>query len=283
MLYWLLPPQSSQVAEYVECYWMIEKTAASQGEAFPKLNPDAAAHCILTPDDQIYRYTHNTQTLYGTGSHWLFPHHSTYALDHSQPFIYIGIKFHIGALYALEIPHYTHPSLDQAQPLNDDASWLDRNTLSSLFTLAREHPQQCAEQLDAMLLPWLSLAKPDRHSQWVRKVLPLLDTMPITALGDAVFCSQRTLERSFSRVTGLTLKQCQSINKLDAMLEYLYQREASEIDWAAVAMKFGFSDQPHLTRYLKSQLGITPKTYANKRGLTIDVYGGVHEMQKAAK
>ncbi|MGF1755689.1 helix-turn-helix domain-containing protein, partial [Vibrio makurazakiensis] len=48
------------------------------------------------------------------------------------------------------------------------------------------------------------------------------------------------------------------------------------IDWASVALQFGFSDQPHLVRYLKSQLGLTPNTYAKERGLTIDVYGGVH-------
>ena len=74
----------------------------------------------------------------------------------------------------------------------------------------------------------------------------------------------------------MTLKQCQTMNKLEAMLEYLYQRNADEIDWVDVALKFGFSDQPHLIRHLKKQIGQTPKKYAKDRGLTIDVYGGVN-------
>ena len=66
------------------------------------------------------------------------------------------------------------------------------------------------------------------------------------------------------------------MNKLEAMLEYLHQRNSSEIDWAEVAFQFGFSAQPHLIRHLKKQIGLTPKAYVKERGgLTIDVYGGV--------
>lgn len=66
------------------------------------------------------------------------------------------------------------------------------------------------------------------------------------------------------------------MNKLEAILEYLYQRETIDIDWAEVAIQFGFSDQPHLIRQLKKQIGVTPQNYAKNRGLTIDVYGGVN-------
>ena len=39
--------------------------------------------------------------------------------------------------------------------------------------------------------------------------------------------------------------------KLDVILEHLYQREQSEINWVDLAFQFGFSDQPHFIRYLK--------------------------------
>lgn len=55
----------------------------------------------------------------------------------------------------------------------------------------------------------------------------------------------------------------------------LYQRDSDDIDWVEIAFRFGFSDQPHLIRYLKKQIGLTPKTYEKERSLTIDVYGGV--------
>ena len=63
--------------------------------------------------------------------------------------------------------------------------------------------------------------------------------------------------------------------KLERLLEYLYQRDKQDIDWVELAYQFGFSDQPHLIRYLKSQIGATPNNYVTQRDLTIDVYGGV--------
>jgi AraC-like DNA-binding protein len=131
---------------------------------------------------------------------------------------------------------------------------------STIIELARHQHDQCRDQLDSLLLPWPANATEDQHCKITQKALHLLGSAIISELGNHFFCSQRTLERSFQRVTGLTLKQCQSMNKLEAMLEYLYQRDSQEIDWVAVAFKFDFSDQLHLIRHLKKQLGLTPKT-----------------------
>lgn len=141
--------------------------------------------------------------------------------------------------------------------------------------MSQNNPEQCCEQLDALLTLWLKECSEDQHSKVTRKALQYLDTKSISKLGDQLYCSQRTLERSFQRVTGLTLKQCQSMNRLETMLEYLYLRDSTELDWAEIAFRFGFSDQPHLILYLKKELGFTPKTYEKERGLTIDAYGGV--------
>ena len=276
MINWLQSPKSSVVAKYIDCYWLIEKTPDAETHQFPKLNPDPSAHLILSPNDQPYHYTIEQQVVQGVGSHLLLPHHKAIELDHSKPFIHLGIKFHVGALYSLNIPDCPHPSLDSVNPI-DLANLLGNPNAEamSLIKLAQADFEACCQQLDKLLLPWLSTGKTDRHSELTRKVLEVLGTTPIAELGDKLFCSQRTLERSFNKVTGLTLKQCQSMNKLEAMLEYLYKRDFNDIDWIDVAYQFGFSDQPHLIRYLKKTIGLTPNTYAKEGGLTIDVYGGV--------
>ena len=69
------------------------------------------------------------------------------------------------------------------------------------------------------------------------------------------------------------------MNRLEEMLEYVYQRDSAELDWVDIAFKFGFSDQPHLIHYLKKQLGFTPKIYEKERDLAIDIYGGVNSNQ----
>ncbi|MEZ9823313.1 helix-turn-helix domain-containing protein [Shewanella sp. 10N.286.45.A1] len=276
MQIWSQAPKNQTIAKYVALYWLIEKTDEDESNHFPKLNPEPATHLILCPPQQRYSYQTLPTESKGKGCHWLYPQQQSLQLDHSERFIYLGVKFHIGALYSLNVEGYNHPTLNRA--VNADIDQLlgtESSDVEQLIELGRTEPYKCSDKLDELLLPLFIKTNEDQHSELTRKALPLLDEYPISELGERLFCSQRTLERSFNRVTGLTMKQCQSMNKLEAMLEYLYQREAVDIDWAEVAFKFGFSDQPHLIRHLKKQIGLTPTNYAEQRGLTIDIYGGV--------
>ncbi|UJF17637.1 AraC family transcriptional regulator [Vibrio sp. SS-MA-C1-2] len=279
MIHWIQPPQSAYIAKYIECYWLIEKDSNSETYQFPKLNPDPSAHLIISPADQAYCYRLNSTFITGQGSHWLYPHQQTFELDHSNPFVHLGVKFHIGALYSLSDLSKRPLELDNIETIKASGrlKQLGFNE-STLIELARQKPIQCVEQLDALFAPWFKESHEDQHSKITRAALAYLDEIIISDLGKQLHCSQRTIERSFQKVTGLTLKQCQSMKRLEAMLEYLYQRESSDLHWTEIALKFGFSDQPHLIRYLKKQLGFTPKTYEKERGLTIDTYGGVNSI-----
>lgn len=294
MIHWLKVPNNPEIAKYIACYWFLEKLPNTEGNNdYPKLNPDPATHLILALPQQNFLYKSDNGITQMEGCHWLSPHGKTYELDHAKAVACIGIKFHVGALYSLPNLMALQGKTSQAvvdtiqtvsvDNINFDASSFDDRKLSdnnqvnedALIASARNAPDDCAEMLDDICLSWLSKSHEDNHSELTRKALPLLAKNAINTLGNTLFCSQRTLERSFLKVTGLTLKQCQSMNRLEAILEFLYQREQSDIDWVDIAYQFGFSDQPHLIRYLKKQLGLTPQDYALQRGFTIDVYGGV--------
>jgi AraC-like DNA-binding protein len=107
----------------------------------------------------------------------------------------------------------------------------------------------------------------------MRRAVQRLTDTPIAKLGESLNCSQRTVERSFLRVTKLTLKQYKSMIRLEEILNYLYSLESESIHWADIANEFNFSDQPHLIRYLKNAISLTPGEYVRQRDLTIDVYG----------
>lgn len=297
MIHWLKVPNNPELAKYIACYWFLEKLPNAEGHNdYPKLNPDPASHLILALPQQSFRYKSDNGLTQMDGCHWLHPHGKTYELDHAKAVACIGIKFHVGALYSLStfmnlqeqtpqavvdtVEAVYFENINFAQNNFDDHKLSDNNQLNEhgLVALARNSPDDCADMLDKLCLPWLLKNHEDNHSELTRKVLPLLAKAAINSLGDSLFCSQRTLERSFLKVTGLTLKQCQSMNRLEAILEFLYQREQSDIDWVDIAYQFGFSDQPHLIRYLKKQLGLTPQDYALQRGFTIDVYGGVDSL-----
>jgi len=278
MIRWLKPPKLSAVAKYIECYWYLEKETEDVERA--KLNPDPCAHLLLMPAEQSFHYQMKSEEkncIYqGKGSHWLYPYCKTIELEHVKVFSCIGIKFKVGALYSLQQLNFEQALLDTVQPLHfDDIKGTTNITDTALLAKARALPDKCCTMLDELLIPMLDKCVEDKHSELTRRALSLLVNKPINELGEALFCSQRTLERSFIKVTGLTLKQCQSMNKLEAILEYLYQRPARDIDWVDIAYQFGFSDQPHLIRYLKQHIDLTPKNYAQQRGFAIDVYGGV--------
>jgi len=278
MIRWLQPPKLSLVAKYIECYWYLEKETDELER--PKLNPDPCAHLLIMPAEQTFHYqikSDSDNIVYqGRGSHWLYPYCKTIELEHARAFSCIGIKFKAGALYSLRHLNFKQALLDTVKSINfDDIKGPTHITDTDLLDKASTLADECCAMLDKLLMPMLDNCIEDKHSELTRRALSLLVNKPINELGETLACSQRTLERSFLKVTGITLKQCQSMNKLEAILEYLYQRASSDIDWVDIAFQFGFSDQPHLIRYLKQQIDLTPKSYAQQRGFAIDVYGGV--------
>lgn len=269
---WKITPANSLVAKYVDCYWLLEKEPADIGPEYPKLNPDPAAHLILCDPQQPYEYRQPSNIAVGRGSHLLLPYASTLVMDHREAFAVLGIKFQVGALYSLSLGEESK-QLGRVLPLASLAlPALDIGEL--LAAAADEKEESCwRELLDARLEPLFTACFEDRHSELVRSSLSTLADTSITEACLRLGCSRRTLERSFLRVTQLTLKQFQMMNKLELVLNFLYEQTNNEIDWSDIAARFGFSDQPHLIRHLKSSLGTTPGNYLKARDLAIDAYG----------
>ena len=107
---WKTAPQNSSVAKFIDCYWLLEKVQSDSGPEHPKLNPDPAGHMILSNPKQGYQYENESGSASGHGSHLILPHCKTVSMDHSQPFLILGIKFQVGALYSVKYPT-PHPPL----------------------------------------------------------------------------------------------------------------------------------------------------------------------------
>lgn len=270
---WKLIPKDSQVAEFIECYWFLKKEPEDVSYEWPKLYPDPAAHLILANNDQKYRYQIGAQWRSGCGSHWILPHLKTHIMDHSTPFQIMGIKFKVGALYSLhsfglsrDLDAVCHATSDQLADLRID-------DILSILATALNEKEEARDLLDSSLNSVFQGLKEDKHSALVREILPILADTSLSQIGALLHRSQRTIERSFLRVTNFTLKQCASMIRLEMMLDQLYGLNPEEIDWVDLAIKYKFSDQPHLIRYIKKTIGETPNQYSRQRDLTIDVYG----------
>ena len=283
---WRLAPKNTRLAKYIEFFWLLEKKAGDASVAHPKLNCEPTSHFILANDDYLFSYSHQEEVTTGNGCHWILPHCKTYLMDHTEPFLIFGIKFRTGALYSLK-SNVDLSGLDKIIRMNiqdcletmlyeevfNKEKYVAPFSLKKLLQIAKSSPVESCDYLEHYLLSWVDHAVEDKHSALTRQALSLLATNTLADVRDVLHCSQRTTERSFLRVTGFTLKQYQSVLKLESLVEYLYSLEESEIDWSEIAIQFNFSDQPHLIRYLKSYIGATPGNYVKKRDLTIDVYG----------
>ncbi|MDO6692656.1 helix-turn-helix domain-containing protein [Aliiglaciecola sp. 3_MG-2023] len=270
---WKLVPKNDLVLKYVECYWFLEKEAHDSSHTNPKLNPDPSAHLILADNHHIHEYNQEVTSHLVQGDHWIFPHLKTFTMDHSSHFKILGIKFRVGALYSLNLSDFS-ASLDNVveanirQLLGEEQSGVEVLSIDAAY-----QSNEVRNILDEVLETWFSTTHEDKHSTLVRQILPLLNHTPIADIGNILHRSQRTLERSFLKVTQLTMKQCQSMIRLESILDYLYQRRDNDINWADVASKWNFSDQPHFIRFLKGAIDSTPAEYDKSRDLTIDIYG----------
>ena len=268
-----MSPLNPCLSKYIDCYWMIEKDDQDELHTHPRLNPDPTAHLIIASPNQTFYYQVDDDEVSGYGTHMILPHSRTIVLDHSKPFTIVGIKFHVGALYSLGFK----PDLPLTDLITSDSDCLPVGIefidTTALLNEASSNIEATCRILDAYLESWVCHSQEDKHSELVRSAISVLENNPISQIGRELHCSQRTVERTFSRVTGLTLKQYKSMLTLEDLLTFLYQNQDIDLNWSEIAAEFGFSDQPHFIRYLKSVIGATPGQYIKQRDLTIDIYG----------
>lgn len=274
---WKQTPEDPLVQKYIECYWFIEKHADDVGIERPKLNPDPAGHLIFCASSQQYGYWLGDEEFKGLGTHLISPNSNTIIIDHSNPFSILGVKFNPGALYSLPFENDFPLTNFVANQLSPISNFIDHTQTDQLLHEAGNVSPQLSSKLDKLLLPWIKNSHEDKHSELVRRALTLtgqkIISTPISDIGEALNCSQRTIERAFRRVTGFSLKQYEVMIILESLLAHLYKNQQQKIQWADIAAQFGFSDQPHLIRHLKSTIGSTPGSYLKLRDITIDVYG----------
>ena len=102
--------------------------------------------------------------------------------------------------------------------------------------------------------------------RWLRAAVRLLEggcSGPgLQRVRDEVGASERTHERRFREMVGLSPKTFQRVARFRRALERMQRR--SRASYAAVAADAGYADQAHLIREFKSLAGITPAAYARE-------------------
>jgi AraC-like DNA-binding protein len=87
--------------------------------------------------------------------------------------------------------------------------------------------------------------------------------VPVGEVADSVGLLPRTLRRRFTADVGLTPKRFARVRRLQRVVRDLDGQVRA--DWAAVAARHGYADQPHLTDEFRELAGVTPTEYLRSR------------------
>ena len=87
--------------------------------------------------------------------------------------------------------------------------------------------------------------------------------VPVGAVADALGVLPRTLRRRFTAQVGLGPKRFARVQRLQRVVRDLDGR--AQVDWAAVAARHGYADQPHLAEEFRQLVGVTPTEYLRSR------------------
>lgn len=162
-----------------------------------------------------------------------------------------GIRFYPAMGYGVLGQHYDKPTLLLPEQDQCDSLYQTYSTLQA----QKDH----SKKIDTLYI-------------WAKNHLALTNVIPNTLekamesieqgktlkqVNEDVELSQRQIERLFKRWLGITPKHYQRI--LRAKKVTLFLRRHKNGNLADIAQKFGFSDQAHMTRELRTIACITPR------------------------
>lgn len=129
----------------------------------------------------------------------------------------------------------------------------------------RAKPKTAREATD-LLLQWLAKNTPeaDENVTMVNAVVELAQkdgsVLRAEGLAERAGVSVRSLNRLFEKYVGVGTKWVVRRARVQSAAERVKRGE--RVDWAQLADELGFSDQAHLIREFRAQVGLTPAAYA---------------------
>jgi transcriptional regulator GlxA family with amidase domain len=87
--------------------------------------------------------------------------------------------------------------------------------------------------------------------------------VPVTEVSRDLGLLPRTLRRRFTAQVGLTPKRFARVQRMRRLVRDLDGQ--AQVDWASVAAKHGYADQPHLADEFRELAGVTPNEYLRSR------------------
>lgn len=245
---------------WVETYWQVKTFLSSP--RLSRLPASHLGHLILAPTSHLSHYHCKEREISLKGSHILYPQMApTYLNQTSQVFL-SGAELTLGTLYLISkklgrsLPTHGPIAEHISMPFEENLSF--ENSVKTFDTIFEE----------------LHLGNEvDGHYTLSKEVEILLRRSPnrkLNNIGDELNASQRTIERSFKLVTGMSLKTYQNIYRFNNYLEdFLGVLNNEKISADSL---YYFYDQSHCIRQFQDYVGQSPRQLLKSDDLISSLY-----------
>ena len=235
------------LSEYIELFWLSESYA--QPHPQERLLPTGTMTLVIFLDED------------NRGSGISGAHSEFMLLDTSRPFTMIGVAFKPGGGFPfVNLPagelHNLGVSLEAVWGRDADAvrdRVRDAKTPQARFGIVeRALAEKAAGRLEG-------------HPA-VRYALKQFDVAPSRSVADVtarIGLSSRRFIEIFRNEVGLTPKLFSRIRRFQKVLGGV--EDATEVDWARVALTCGYFDQAHFIHDFRAFAGVNPSTYLRRR------------------
>ena len=248
--------------ECIDRFWFCSDTPSHPRE---RILPSGTIELVINLSDdeiRIYDPSHPNRTRRYPGAVVSGPYSNFFLIDPLQHASIIGVHFRPGrAVPVLGVPasELADAHVDLETLWGPTAAEL-RERLCSAATPAKRFAV-----LEEVLLGRLR-QPPPRHGA-IPVALDAFEqaeaAVKVRDLARQVGLSQRRFIQLFTAEVGLTPKLYGRVRRFQRARELV--REATEPDWAAVALECGFFDQSHLIRDFGAFSGLSPVAYLNQR------------------
>ena len=178
-------------------------------------------------------------------------------IEFEQGRAHISVTFALGAAGCFFAPPLD-VTRDLQVPLGD--VWGRPGTVLRERVLEAATPQDALEVVEGVLLEALCGL---RDPLVVAACGALSAGVPVGKVAAELGVLPRTLRRRFTAQVGLGPKRFAQVQRLQRVVRDL--DGCASVDWAGVAARHGYADQPHLVEEFRQLVGVTPTGYLRSR------------------
>ena len=268
MIFRTYKPKHPLLRQMIQTFWYIEHRENSVTDMEPKMFPDGCYHMVFNlavphdyvdKDGRIYR---------PASSHMNAKQTELLKIRREGEVRIMGAIFEPYGLYAF----LRTPACEIAGSVWDIEDLLGSTVreieerlqevpmIEDKFAIL-EHTFASYIQQEVRLSPTVLFA--------CQRIIESRGTISIAELTSELQLSERSVERQFKMLVGITPKQFADIQRMRDVLKMLNERPEQFIHIAHAAK---FYDQSHFNHTFKKMLGITPQQYVHNRDLLSDIY-----------